>query len=138
MIMADEQTTPAEKTDTEAQEQEQTPATEPIEEAKAPARFATEAIKAGATVRVSQKIIEGTKERIQVFEGIVLGKRGTRGVNQTITVRKVTQGFGVERIFPLSLPTITNIQVVKQARVRRAKLGYLRNPRTKKLKEVAA
>ncbi len=108
------------------------------EQPKAAERFSTENIKPGSTVRVSQKIVEGAKERIQVFEGIVLGKRGSRGVNQTITVRKVSNGFGVERIFPLALPTITNIEVVKQAKVRRAKLGYLRNPRAKKLKEVAA
>lgn len=100
-------------------------------------RFSTENIKPGSTIRVSQKIVEGAKERIQIFEGIVLKKRGSRGVNQTITVRKVSDGFGVERIFPLSLPTITNIHVMKQAKVRRAKLHYLRNPRTKKLKEVA-
>ena len=94
-----------------------------------------DAIRPGATVRVSQKIIEGNKERIQVFEGIVLSRRGEAGPNETITVRKVSQGYGVERIYPLSLPTITNIDIVKQARVRRAKLGYLRHPRAKKLKE---
>ncbi len=106
------------------------------EQPKVAVRFSTENIKPGSTVRVSQKIVEGAKERIQIFEGIVLKKRGSRGVNQTITVRKVSDGFGVERIFPLSLPTVTNIEVVKQAKVRRAKLHYLRNPRTKKLKEV--
>ncbi len=98
-------------------------------------RFSTNVIKPGATVRVSQKIVEGDKERVQVFEGIVLGRRGSKGVNETITVRKLSQGFGVERIFPLALPTITNIEVVKQARIRRAKLGYLRDPRAKKLKD---
>lgn len=98
-------------------------------------RFSTEAIKPGATVRVSQKIIEGNKERIQVFEGMVLSKRGSIGVNQTVTVRKVSGGYGVERIYPLALPTITDIKVVKQAKVRRAKLNYLRNPRAKKLRD---
>lgn len=105
------------------------------EEAK---RFDPDTILPGATVRVSQKIVEGAKERIQVFEGIVLGKRGSRGVNQTITVRKVSGGFGVERIFPLALPTITDIKIVKQMRVRRAKLGYLRNPRARKLQEASS
>ncbi len=99
-------------------------------------RFDERAIRPGATVRVAQKIVEGNKERVQTFEGVVLARRGS-GADKTITVRKMTQGYGVERIFPLSLPTITNIEVVKQARVRRAKLNYLRNPRAKKLKEAA-
>lgn len=106
----------------------------PAEEVK---RFDPDVILPGATVRVSQKIVEGTKERIQIFEGMVLGKRGSRGVNQTITVRKVSGGYGVERILPLALPTIVDIKVVKQAKVRRAKLGYLRNPRARKLQEVS-
>ncbi len=100
-------------------------------------RFTTEAVKPGSTVRISQKIIEGNKERIQVFEGMVLARRGKRGVDETITVRKLSQGFGVERIYPLALPTITNIEVVKQSRVRRAKLHYLRNPRARKLRDKA-
>lgn len=110
------------------------------EQAGAPkekARFDPTAITPGVTVRVSQKIVEGNKERIQVFEGIVLAKRGSRGMNQTITVRKMSGGYGVERIFPLALPTITSIEVVRRAKVRRAKLNYLRNPRARKLKEVS-
>lgn len=126
--MADEQKQEESKVK-EGEEKKQTQAEKPAE------RFSTEPIKPGATVRVSQKIVEGDKERIQVFEGIVLGRRGSRGANETITVRKLSQGFGVERIFPLALPTITNIEVVKQARVHRAKLGYLRDSRAKKLKD---
>lgn len=105
--------------------------TKPVE------RFQNDNIRPGATIRVSQKIVEGTKERIQVFEGMILSRRGKKMEQSTITVRKLSQGFGVERIFPLALPTITKIEVVKQAQVRRAKLNYLRNPRAKKLKEKA-
>ena len=100
------------------------------------------AVKPGQVVRVHQKIKElnakgEEKERIQIYEGIVLSRRGGRGVNGTITVRKVSNGIGVERIFPLELPTITNIEVVKQLKVRRAKLYYLKNY-SKKIQEVTA
>ncbi len=116
-------------------EEKEAGAATPKEETK---RFDPDTILPGSTVRVSQKIVEGTKERIQVFEGMVLSKRGSRGVNQTITVRKVSGGYGVERILPLALPTIVDIKVVKQAKVRRAKLNYLRNPRARKLQEVSS
>lgn len=132
--MGDQQTA-TEQTDT-AEKQVSASAGTPTEQRQE--RFDATAIRPGATVRVAQKIVEGSKERVQVFEGVVLGKRGSRGVNQTITVRKVSGGYGVERIFPLALPTITNIEVVKNTKVRRAKLGYLRNPRARKLKEAAA
>ncbi len=97
-------------------------------------------IKSGQVVRVHQKIKEMNskgeeKERIQIFEGMVLSRRGTRGPNSTITVRKVSDGVGVERIFPLELPTIANIEVVKTFRTRRAKLYHLKGYQ-KKLKEV--
>ncbi|HAO81584.1 MAG: 50S ribosomal protein L19 [Parcubacteria group bacterium GW2011_GWD2_43_10] len=98
-------------------------------------------IKPGQVVKVHQKIKElnakgEEKERIQIFEGVVLAKRGGNGTNSTITVRKVSNGIGVERIFPLQLPTITAIEVVKQLKVRRAKLYYMRDY-GKKIKEVA-
>lgn len=92
-------------------------------------------LKPGQTVAVYQKIIEGEKERIQKFEGIILGRSGRNGINGTITVRKIAEGVGVEKIFPINLPTITKIEVLKTARVRRAKLYYLRSYK-KKLKEV--
>jgi large subunit ribosomal protein L19 len=82
-------------------------------------------LKAGDTVRVHVKVREGDKERIQVFEGIVIGMhRG--GARATFTVRKVSFGQGVERIFPLHSPIIDKVDVVRSARVRRAKLYYLR------------
>jgi large subunit ribosomal protein L19 len=83
-------------------------------------------VKSGDTVRVHVKVREGDKERIQVFEGIVIGlHRG--GTRATFTVRKVSFGQGVERIFPLHSPVIERIEVVRSARVRRAKLYFLRN-----------
>lgn len=94
-------------------------------------------IKPGMTVRVHQKIKEmtpkGEKERIQIFEGIVLAHRGGKSPGATFTVRKISEGVGVEKIFPLHLPTITQIDVLHQAKTRRAKLYYLRNYK-KKLK----
>jgi large subunit ribosomal protein L19 len=81
--------------------------------------------KAGDTVRVHVKVREGDKERIQVFEGIVIGLRGA-GLRASFTVRKVSFGQGVERIFPLHSPVIDKIETVRSARVRRAKLYYLR------------
>ena len=84
----------------------------------------------GDTVRVHVKVREGDKERIQIFEGIVIGMhRG--GARASFTVRKVSFGQGVERIFPLHAKTIEKIEIVKQARVRRAKLYYLRDLRGK-------
>lgn len=80
----------------------------------------------GDTVRVMYKILEGGKERIQPFEGIVIGKKG-EAVSKTFTVRRIGAGnIGVERIFPVYSPNITDIQVVKKGQVRRAKLYYLR------------
>ncbi len=83
------------------------------------------AMRSGDTVRVHVKVKEGDKERIQIFEGIVIGlhRGGTRG---TFTVRKVSFGQGVERIFPLHSPVIQKVDVIRSARVRRAKLYYLR------------
>jgi len=97
-----------------------------------------DSVKAGQLVKVHQKIKEFNtkgeeKERIQIFEGIVLARRGGQGANATITVRKISNGIGVERIFPLHLPTITNIELVKTYQSNKAKLYYLRDYR-KKLK----
>ena len=83
------------------------------------------AIKPGDTVRVHVKVREGDKERIQIFEGLVIGMR-RGGARSSFTVRKVSFGQGVERIFPLHSPTIDKIEVVRAARVRRAKLYFLR------------
>jgi len=91
-------------------------------------------LKPGQTIRVHQKIKEGDKERIQVFEGIILAHKGGWQKNGTIMVRKVSEGIGVEKIFPLHSPTIAKIEIVKSAKVRKAKLYYLRNYK-KRLKE---
>src|SRR5207249_3711903 len=89
-------------------------------------------IKPGDTVRVHQKIKEGDKERIQIFEGIVLARKHGKGISSTITVRKVIDGVGVERIFPIHSPSIGKIEVVKSGKVRRSKLYYLRYTKGKK------
>jgi large subunit ribosomal protein L19 len=81
--------------------------------------------KVGDTLRVHVKIIEGQRERIQVFEGYVL-KRQHGGVNETFTVRKLSNGIGVEKTFPLHSPKIEKIEVVRKGKVRRAKLNYMR------------
>lgn len=80
----------------------------------------------GDTVRVDVKIVEGKRERIQAFEGVVISRKGA-GISETFTVRKVSYGVGVERIFPVHSPSIANIVVVKKGKVRRAKLNFLRN-----------
>ena len=80
----------------------------------------------GDTVRVDVKIIEGKRERIQAFEGVVVSRKGS-GISETFTVRKVSYGVGVERIFPVHSPKIASITVNKKGKVRRAKLNFLRN-----------
>ena len=82
--------------------------------------------RAGDTVRVNVRVKEGEKERLQAFEGVCISRRGA-GVSQTFTVRKVSNGVGVERIFPLHSPMLGDITVVRRGRVRRAKLFYLRS-----------
>jgi large subunit ribosomal protein L19 len=84
----------------------------------------------GDTVRVNYRIREGSKERIQAFEGVCIGRRGG-GIDETFTVRKISSGIGVERVFPLHAPTVEGLEVVRRGRVRRAKLYYLRNLRGK-------
>jgi large subunit ribosomal protein L19 len=97
-----------------------------IEIVEKPQETERPAMKSGDTVRVHVKVREGDKERIQIFEGVIIGmhRGNTRG---TITVRKVSFGQGVERIFPLHSPTIQKIEVMRSAKVRRAKLYYLRD-----------
>jgi large subunit ribosomal protein L19 len=81
--------------------------------------------KGGDTLRVHVRIVEGDKERVQVYQGVCI-KRVNRGVGSSFTVRKISNGFGVERIFPLHTPSVEKIEVVSVGRVRRAKLYYLR------------
>ena len=82
--------------------------------------------KSGDEVKVSVRIIEGNKSRIQVFQGVVIQRRGG-GVNATFTVRKMSSGIGVERTFPLHSPNISSIEVVRRGKVRRNKITYIRN-----------
>jgi large subunit ribosomal protein L19 len=79
----------------------------------------------GDTVRVHTKVVEGDKERIQVFAGVVIGRRG-RGLNENFTVRRISYGEGVERIFPVNSPRVEKIEIERRGAVRRAKLTYLR------------
>ena len=83
------------------------------------------AFRPGDTVRVHAKVVEGTRERIQMFEGVVIARKGS-GISETYTVRKISNGVGVERIFPLHTPRVEKIEVIRHGRVRRAKLYYLR------------
>ncbi|MFT4413542.1 50S ribosomal protein L19 [Fredinandcohnia humi] len=91
----------------------------------------------GDTVRVHVKVIEGNRERVQVYEGVVIKRRGG-GISETFTVRKVSYGVGVERTFPVHTPKIAKLEVVRRGKVRRAKLYYLRELRGKKarIKEI--
>ncbi len=79
----------------------------------------------GDTVKISVRIIENKKERIQVFQGVVMQRRGS-GVSETFTVRKISSGVGVERTFPVNSPVIAKIEVVKKGKVRRSRINYLR------------
>jgi large subunit ribosomal protein L19 len=90
----------------------------------------------GDTVRVSSKVVEGDKERIQVFQGVIIKMRD-RGIGSSFTVRRVTYGVGVERTFPIHSPRVEKVEVVRRGKVRRAKLFYLRglSAKTSRLKE---
>ena len=88
------------------------------------------AFRPGDTLRVHVRIVEGSRERIQVFEGVVIKRRGG-GISETFTVRKISSGVGVERTFPLHTPKIEKIEVKRRGKVRRAKLYYLRSLRGK-------
>jgi large subunit ribosomal protein L19 len=87
----------------------------------------------GDTVKVHVKIKEGDKERTQIFEGVVIQKRG-KGVSQTFTVRKLSSGVGVERVFPLHSPFVSSVERIKEGKVKRAKLFYLRKMKAKAAK----
>lgn len=91
----------------------------------------------GDTVRVHAKVVEGTRERIQLFEGVVIKRRGA-GISETFTVRKISNSGGVERTFPVHTPRIAKLEVIRRGKVRRAKLYYLRNLRGKaaRIKEI--
>ncbi len=93
--------------------------------------------RAGDTLKVYVKVIEGTRERIQLFEGVVIKRRGG-GISETFTVRKISYGVGVERTFPIHSPKLDKIEVARRGKVRRAKLYYLRKLRGKaaRIKEI--
>src|SRR6266702_3546869 len=84
----------------------------------------------GDSVRVHTRVVEGDKERVQIFAGIVIGRKG-RGLNETFTVRRISYGEGVERVFPINSPRIAKVEVEKVGRARRAKLNYLRGRKGK-------
>ena len=88
------------------------------------------AFSAGDTVRVNVKVKEGTRERVQAYEGVCIGRSGS-GMNETFTVRKISYGEGVERVFPLYSPRLDSIELVRRGSVRRAKLYYMRDRRGK-------
>lgn len=86
----------------------------------------SEAIKVGNTVKVQVRIREGERERLQAFEGIVIARKGA-GVSETFTVRRVSYGVGVERVFPVHSPNVASVELIRSGKVRRSKLYYLRN-----------
>ena len=95
-------------------------------------------IRPGYAIRVHQKVKEKDKQRTQIFEGLVIARKHGKGINSTITVRKISQGIGVERIFPVHAPFIEKIEVIRKHKVRRAKLYYIRDKSAKeaRLKEI--
>jgi large subunit ribosomal protein L19 len=131
---------PVEATEAPAEESAEKASTEPAYKSKLD-NF--DELKAGQTVRLHERIKDISpkgeeRERIQVFEGIILGLKGA-GTSRTLTIRKVSKGFGVEKIYPINSPVVAKIELVKTAKVRRAKLGYLKNEKRRfkrKLKEI--
>ena len=103
-----------------------------IKAAENPSKF--EGIRPGWTIKVFQKIKEGEKTRVQAFEGMVIARKHGSENGGTITVRKVSGGFGVEKIFHVFLPTIDKVEIVKKSHVRRAKLYYLRSKSSKEIR----
>jgi len=91
-------------------------------------------LKPGDTIKVHQKIKEGDKERIQIFKGIIIAKKHGSGISGTMTVRKIVDGIGVERVFPIHSPSVDKIEVLRHGKVRRSKLYYLRTAKGKKAK----
>src|SRR6201987_4466635 len=91
--------------------------------------------KVGDSVRVHTRVVEGDKERIQIFAGVVIGRKG-HGLNETFTVRRISYGEGVERVFPVHSPRIAKVEVEQQGKARRAKLNYLRHRKGKEGTEV--
>ena len=87
--------------------------------------------KSGDTINIGVKVVEGNKSRVQSFEGVVIAKSSGGGMDKTFTVRKISNGVGVERIFPINSPNIESIKVIKKGKVRRAKLYYLRSRKGK-------
>jgi large subunit ribosomal protein L19 len=112
-------------------------AAEAFEQRKAKAGEASPVIpsfRPGDTVKIAVRVVEGEKERIQNFQGVIIARRGS-GMNETFRVRKISNGVGVERIFPIHSPIIQSMQVVKEGVVRRAKLYYLRGMSDKKIRQ---
>lgn len=112
-----------------------TPAEEKKEEKVEVEEVKKEDMRPGMTVRLYQKIKEGEKERVQMFEGLVISVSGKNDMERSMTMRKISHGVGVEKIIPLASPTIEKIEVVKKAKVRRAKLYFMRKY-GKRLKEI--
>ena len=94
-----------------------------------------EGMKPGWTVKVFQKIKEGEKTRVQAFEGMIMSRKHNREAGATITVRKVSGGIGVEKTFPIYLPTIDKVEVIKKAKVRKAKLYYLKDKTAREIRK---
>lgn len=91
-------------------------------------------LRSGQTVRVHQIIKEGDKERIQMFEGLLIAVKHGKGINATITVRRIASGVGVERVFPIHAPTVSKIEITRDARAKKAKLYYTRQGKEAKVK----